>query len=272
MPTAIAGDNVYPSLEDVSSLVRSLINDDGPGATDTVGEGQIAVDNPLLSPAMQRLMSASIAETYRELRSVGDATLIADNYIVAGLPPIHGPYGIGAPAPETQVALTYNGFFDGTTMWPNLKLPSNMLMPLRMWERATGSELPFQPMVQSQDGLPPGIQGPRLHLWEWRSDGIWMPGSTMQRDIRLRSQTKLPLYFGPNIDWSTTYIPIMDCVSAVAYKTAAKYAMRLQGATPNWEALDNQAKFEIGELQNEQVRRAQRVPYRRVPYGGGDRR
>ncbi len=60
MAQAIGGDNAYPSLLDCASLVRSILNDDGPGVEGSVGEGQIALDNPALSPAMERLMTASI--------------------------------------------------------------------------------------------------------------------------------------------------------------------------------------------------------------------
>jgi hypothetical protein len=261
----IGGDNAFPSLLEVSSLVRSILNEDGAGATDTVGEGQIAVDNPAISPAMGRLMTASIAETYREMRNSGSPELIADNYIVLNLPPVNGPNGPGSPAAETQTALMSTGYFDGTEMWPTMTLPSNMLAPWRIWERATGAT-DFVPMEPATAGLPPCMQGSSFRLWEWRGGSIWFPGATQPRDIRLRYSMKLPLYFGPNINFASTFIPLQDCVSAVAYKTAAKFAMRLQGSTPNSTALDTKAAFEIGELQNESVRRQQRIAYHRQPY------
>jgi hypothetical protein len=110
MPNVVVGVNQFPSLEDVTNLVRSLVNDDGAGATDTVGEGQIFVDNPSISPAMQRLLNASLKELYRELRIAGDPTLIADNYVLTNLPVIFGPEGQGVASPETQQSLGFQGF------------------------------------------------------------------------------------------------------------------------------------------------------------------
>ena len=46
---AVAGNNVFPSVETVLNLVRSLVMDDMAGATGEVGEGQIFVDNMAVS-------------------------------------------------------------------------------------------------------------------------------------------------------------------------------------------------------------------------------
>lgn len=266
MPTAIGGSNVYPSLEDVANLVRSLVNDDGAGATDTVGEGQIVVDDSSISPALINFLNASIAEVYREMRNVGDKTLIADNYIVLNLPVLNGPYGLSAPAPETQVCLGYTGFFDGTIMHPGFTLPVNMLSPIEVWQRETGSETSFTKVPQAQAALTPGVQGPYLGQWEWRSDGLWFNGALTNCDIRLRYNLKLPLFHGQNLDYSQTFIPIQDCVSAVAYKVAAKFAMRLN-SPETAAAFDARAKEEMKELRNESVRRRQGIDYNRQAYG-----
>ncbi len=53
-----------------------------PGATGTVGEGQIIVDNQNISVKLINAMNEAIRQTFRKLRTVGDPTLIADNYIV----------------------------------------------------------------------------------------------------------------------------------------------------------------------------------------------
>ena len=270
MPSsAIGGNNVYPSLQDVANQVRSILNDDGAGVTGTVGEGQIVVDNASISLALINFLNLSIGELYRELRNSGDQTLIADNYIVLGLTPVNGPNGVGGPSPETQVQLGYTGYFDGTTLNSNLTLPINMLVPLRVWQRQSGTGLPFTPMAQAQGGLAPAYQGPLLGAWEWRSDGIWFNGATVPMDIRIRYKLKLPFFSGNNLDYTQTYIPIQDCVSAVAYKVATKYAARLGSSDTAY--LDQRAKEEMLQLKNEQTRRAQGVPFQRPGYGDDDR-
>jgi hypothetical protein len=265
MPTAIGGDNVYPSLQEIANQVRTILNDDGAGATGTVGEGQIVVNNSAISVKLPNAMNLAIGQVHRELRNSGSPLLIADNYIVTGLPVVNGVNGSAAPDASAQVCLGYTGFFDGTQMWPDYKLPINMLMPERMWQRQTGTNLPFTPMEQAQFGLAPVYQGVSLGQWEWRSDGLWMNGSTVNCDIRLRYQLKLNLFYGQNINYNTTYVPIQDCVAAVAYKAA--YIIDFSLGSEVAPMLGAQADKEIAQLQNESVRRAQTIDYSRIPYG-----
>lgn len=262
---AIGGLNPYPSLEEIANLVRTIMNDDMPGLTDTVGEGQVVIDNQQISVKLINALNEGIRETYRELRNVGSPTLIADNYQVKNLPVISGTQGVGQPDPSTQVALQYSGFFDGTKMHADFKLPINMLAPIRVWQRLTNTNDPFQQMPQAQDGLISGYQNYGMGQWEWRQDGLWMNGSIYNCDIRLRYQLKLPLFYGQNIDFSKTYVPIQDCTSVVAYKAAFLIAFSL--GSPQAPGLDQKAKEEMLQLKNEIVRRAQTVPYHRQPYG-----
>jgi hypothetical protein len=269
---AVAGAQPYPSLEEVANLVRTVMNDDMPGLTDTVGEGQIIVDNQNVSVKLINALNEAIRQTCRELRLVGDPTLICDNYIVTNLPVVNGTQGVGIADPATQVKLGYNGFFDGTNNWPNLTLPSNMLVPIRVWQRETGTNYRFQEVPQAQDGLPSGWQNWGLGSWEWRSDGIWFNGSLYNYDVRIRYYRTFLPFTGAALDFTTTYIPIMDCTSAVAYKTA--YILAFSLGSPQATELKARADQEVFFLRNEQVRRAQGLPYHRPAYkehesGGG---
>jgi hypothetical protein len=261
---AVGGVNPYASLEECALLVRTITNDTMPGLTNTVGEGQIVIDNVALDIKLITSLNEAIREVYRELRTVGAPVLIADNYIVGNLPVVYGTQGRGNPDPATQVALQYSGFFDGTQMHSGYTLPINMLMPLRVWQRATGTNLPFVELGQAQDGLTSGYQNYGLGQWEWRSDGLWMNGSIYNYDIRIRYQLKLPLFYGQNIDFSQTYIPIQDCVSAVAYKAA--YIIAFSLGSPQATELKARADQEMFHLRNENVRRAQGVVYHRPGY------
>jgi hypothetical protein len=256
MSTIISQVLPFPTLLEVASLVQSLVNDD---------QGQVFTTDYTTSPAMSRLLNDSISEVYRELRNTGDPTLIADNYLMLNVSPLNGPYGLGVPAPQTQVNISYTGYFDGTSMWPNITLPPDMLMPLRMWERASGTNNVFHPMEQPAFGLRPGYQGPWLRDWEYRQGGIWMNGATEARDLRLRYQLKLPLFYGPNIDFETTYIPIEDSGSAIAAKTVYKYAQRL-GSPQAADAKAN-AQEAMRQLKNAVTRRKQTITFNRRSYG-----
>jgi hypothetical protein len=269
LPTVIAPLTNYPTLEEAANLVRTLVNDDGAGATGTVGEGQIVVDNQTISVKLINSINSALLWLYQSMGNVGDPTLIFDNYILKNLPVVYGVNGQGSPDAATQVLLGYAGFFDGTQWWPDFKLPTTMLEPTRIWERITATNLPFKPLPQAQDGLQPNWQGNLLGSWEWREDGIWMNGSIQNCDIRIRGRKKLPLFYGNAIDFPTTYIPLMGCTNAVAHYAAAI----IEGSLSNPDAENARkadANMHLALLRNMKVRRAQTVPYNRPAFQEGN--
>src|SRR5271166_5742618 len=199
------------SLATIMDLVRSLVNDTQAGATDTPGEGQIFTNNPAISPFTQPFLNSSIRELYRELRNVGDPVLIKDNVILEGLPIINSPtQGLGQSDPAVQTVLSTSGYFDGVQIWPNFTLPSDMLYPTKLWERATGSNDPFREMDAPSGGLSSLLQGTCLRQWEWRNNNLNFRGATQQRDIRMRYYCSLPQFFSSTMDFASTYVPVMD--------------------------------------------------------------
>lgn len=257
----------FTDLFTICMLVRSLINDTQPGLTDTPGEGQIFTDDDLVSPFVQPLLNSSIRELYRELRNVGQPTLIKDNVLILGLPPEQSPtFGVAGEDPSVQVFLGFSGYFDGTQMHSQFLLPSDVVYMERVWERQNGSNLPFTPMVQPTFGLPSRMQTPKLAQWEWRNDNIWMVGSTQTTDLRLRYYCSLPQFFSSNLDFKSTFIPIIDCTDAVAYKTAAKYAGALSPG-PGADKLAVDAVEQMRQLKLANTRRKQSQEFHRTPYG-----
>jgi hypothetical protein len=263
----------YPSLGDIMNLVRSLVNDSQAGSTGTPGEGQILTDNPQISPFTQPFLNSSIREVYRELRNVGQPALIKDNVIIQGLPPMNSPTnGPASPDPAVQVNLGFGGFFDGVQIQGNFLLPEDLMYPEKVWERETATNNPFVLMVQPEFGIPGiGLQGSAFVAWEWRGDAIWMPGATTSRDLRLRYYAALPQFFSDTLDFDSTFVPILDSIDAIAYKTASKYATML--GSPGKEMIALEAKEQMFQLKNANTRRMQSVNYIRQPYGhykGGD--
>jgi hypothetical protein len=92
-----------------------------------------------------------------------------------------------------------------------------------------------------------------------------MVGSTQTNDLRLRYWCALPQFFSSTLDFNTTYVPIIDCVDAVAYKTAVKYATML--GSPGLNDLKLEAVEQMRQLKLQHVRRSQSIEYFRVPYG-----
>jgi len=248
----------FPVMDEVMQLVRSLVNDTFPGIAGA--QGRIFTNNadftiPLFNSAYRKLQ--------RKLRTEGATFPIKDNVILLNLTPVV------APDPSVQVYVDYNGYFDGQTMHQTPKLPSDLLQPYVVEEQTVGSALPFMPMAQPPEGLPSVMQGSLLGMWEWRNYKIYMVGSILAKNIRLRYQfANVPLNV-PAADFDTTSIPIIDCQDALANYIAAMFG-RARGANPQAvEAIEAAGDDAMNDMVFEWIRRAQTVTYRRPAYGGG---
>lgn len=272
-------------------LARSLVNDTFPGATATPGEGQILTDSSTISPFTIPFVNSAIRRVYRKLGNSGVASLIQDNYIIAGLSAVDGANGAGAADPATQVSITYAGYWNGTTLDATRKLPANCLAVLKMWERTNGSNNPFTEMVQAQFGLPSRSQTLYLGDWEWRggssqgndptgspttySDGVYMCGCTQATDVRMRMSVSLPASVSGNgSDFATLVIPVLDSIDAVANYIAGFYTAARGEDDPEVlgrsKILMDAGDEYTQELKIRQVRQKQAVPYERMPYGNSN--
>jgi len=252
----------YPSLDDIANLVRSVVNDDKAGSTNTAGEGQILTNS---SVTLQNFMNSAIRETYRGIRIMGQPTLIKDNYVITGLPPVNSSLGVGVMNPAVQTSLQFGGFYDGMLMNSTYTLPSDLLMPLEMWERQSATETEFIRMHQVESSLVPRNQYLTLCDWEWRTDGIWMNGSTTTTDVRIRYICTFASLAGSTVDWTQTFVPIMDCQEAVADKISVRYSARLGGGSLQYAM--QKAKESIFHLRQQITRDRQKIDYQRPIYG-----
>lgn len=248
--------SLFPTIEDVATLTRSIVNDTFPGLNGA--QGRVFTDDapftiPFLNSAIRKLM--------RELRNEGVTFPTKDNVILSNLTPV------AVPSTSIQVYVGYNGYFDGTSMHASPALPSDMMQPYDVSEQTVGTNLEFCPMSQPQGGIDSTLQGPYLGVWEWRDYKIFMPGSIQAKNLRLRYKAaQVPLDVQPK-DFASTAINIVDCQEALAYEMAAMYA-EARGAA-SVESLRTQRAAAIFEMANEFVRRSQSVRYRRQPYPGG---
>ena len=257
------------SLETIMNLVRALVNDSQAGATNTPGEGQIMTDSPAISPFVQPMLNSSIRKLYRMLRNVGEPVLIKDNILITGLPIINSPtQGLGAVDPAVQTILSTSGYFDGTQIWPNFQLPGDMLYPTAVWERQTGSNDPFHMMGAPSGGLASAMQGPFLKEWEWRNNNLNFRGATQNVDIRMRYYCALPQFFSQTLDFSSTYVPVLDCTDFLAFDVAVTYATML--GSPGLAGLQAMAADHMFQLKNANARRMQHESHSRIPFGNSD--
>jgi hypothetical protein len=254
MPIIVSGS--YPSVESILSLARSIVNDAFAGATGTPGEGRILTDNaaftlPYLNSALRKMA--------RVLRNNGVSTVIKDNWIMTPVLPVQNI------DPTVQTFLSWSGYFDGTNMWPSPYLPPDLIVPLELWERVTGTNFNFMPMNQPQAGLNSRPQGQYLYDWEWRQDQINFIGSQQSADVRMRylAQTLVPIEQGS--DFSTTTINMIDCDDAIAYEIAAMYATAR--GSMQIQQLRADRDEAIANMVNSYVRRQQEIGFIATSYG-----
>ncbi len=254
------------SLQTICDLVRAIVNDSQAGVTNTPGEGQIFTDNPQISPFVLPMLNSSIRKLYRMLRNCGDPCLIKDNVIFTNLPIVNSPAnGLGQEDPAVQTFMDPTGYFDGVQIWPNFPLPDDMLYPTQLWERTTGTNDVFHRMDAPSGGLESAMQGPYLKQWEWRNNRLNFRGATQSVDIRLRYYCSLPQFFSTTMDFSSTYVPVMDCTDFLAFDTAVLYATML--GSPGLAGLQAVAAEHMFQLKNANARRMQHEDFARIPYG-----
>jgi hypothetical protein len=265
MPTVTVDVTNFPTIQTITNLVRSDVRDDMAGATNTLGEGQILVDNLGISVTMANFFNSAVRELSRQLRIQSAPMLIGDNFIIENIPPMNGPMGLAVADPSVQVAIGANGYFDGTDWHSALALPAGVYQVIRCWERRTASNDTFADMGEPSDGMAGLYQGQGWGRWEWRQNMVWTPGSLDNRDLRIRWLMILNAQFVQNSNPATTYLPIMDCEEAVARKISRMYARR-QGGGMYPIALQEEVAATRMFL-NEEVHRQQGTNYTTLAYG-----
>ena len=246
----------FPTLDEIASLARSIVNDTFPGLAGQ--QGRILTND---APFMLPYFNSAFRWLQRKLRNEGASFPIIDNWILPNLP-IANPF-----SPDVQTYVSFAGFFDGTTMHATPRLPSDCLQVLEVQERPTGTNLPFCPIYQPQGGLPSCFPYQCNGCWEWRQYRINLPGATQATDLRIRYQAGLPPLNIPAADFATTTVNILDCDDVIANHIAFMYATA-RGAqdTTQVKAARDEA---FDDMANEWVRRSQGVSYSRQPYSGG---
>lgn len=265
MPIVTVDVTTYPSIQTVTNLVRSDIRDDMAGATGTIGEGQILVDNIATSVTMANFYNSAVRELSRQLRLVRAPMLIVDNYVLSGIPPMNGPMGLAVADPSVQVYISTSGYWNGSTFQTAWSLPAGCFQVTKCMERETGSQNNFTHMAEPQNGLDGLTQTNGWGRWEWRQDRVNLPGSLDTRDLWMRYDMLLQAQFVQAANPATTYLPIMDCEESIARKIDRMYAYR-QGGTMLMMARQEE-KDATNAFLNEQIHRQQGVEYQTNAYG-----
>jgi hypothetical protein len=229
----VVGSSAYNSAGQITSLVRSLLND---------AQGNLFTDTVLLPYA-----NSAYRKVQRALGNAGGGGFIQDDVLL-----------VVTAVTETDTSLQVS--ITDATAPPN-QLPTDLLVPLKIWERPNGSTDDFLEMVDvsQHGGLPSRVQDVTLSIWEWRADGIYFVGATQDTQIRLRYSKAYPDFTD-----STSPVLIRNSQEAIAYATAA-LAGWARGS-PLAEKWDDAAADAIEDLVSAAVRREQQSSRRRRPF------
>ena len=229
----VVGSSAYNMAGQITSLVRSLLND---------SQGNLFTDTLLLP-----YLNSAYRKLQRAIGNAGGGGFIQDDALLVVA-------AVEQQDPSLQVSIS------DSTAPPN-QLPTDLLMPLKLWERANGSSDDFVEMVDltRHGGLPSRDQDITLSVWEWRADGLWFVGATQDTQIRLRY---LKAY--PDFADATSPVLVRNAQEALAYATAALAGW--SRGSPLAEKWDEAASDAIEDLVSAAVRREQQSCRRRRPY------
>jgi hypothetical protein len=197
----VVASSAYNTAGQITSLVRSLLND---------AAGNLFTDTVLLPYA-----NSAYRKVQRALANVNSGTFLNGDVLLVVT-------AVAATDASLQVSVT-----DATA--PPNQLPTDLLVPVKLWERLNESTDDFMEMTDltGQGGLPSQPQGECLEFWEWRTDGLYFLGATNDTQIRLPYQKAFP-----DLTDSTSPVLIRNAQEAIAYFTAAM-ASAARGA-PQW--------------------------------------
>ena len=231
----VVGSSAYNTAGQITALVRSLLND---------AQGNLFTDAVLLP-----YLNSAYRKVQRSLGNTGGGGFIQDDALLVVT-------AVNVQDASLQVCIS------DATAAPN-QLPTDLLVPLKLWERANGSTDDFAEMVDltRHGGLPSRAQDTTLSVWEWRADGLWFVGATQDTQIRLRY---LKAY--PDLADASSPVLVRNAQEALAYATAG-LAGWARGS-PLAEKWDDAASDAIEDLVSAAVRREQQCARRRRPYSG----
>lgn len=246
----------YDTVDTVLNFVRALANDAGL----SIAGSELADTQPATFP----LFNLGWRTLQRRLTNRGVGTFIKTTVLTA-LP-------VAATLdPAIFCYLSFTGYFDGVLMHgvqsnpPGPILPPDMVGPLKLWERQSGTTQRMSEMYQSQDGLP--SRGKLLfnREWIWENDLLQFCGATQVNDMQLRYNAWFPDIQPDQNGLGTNQVPLLRCAEALAACVLFNYA--LSRGSPQIPAANDMAEKYIREMTLGTVRQKQRANHRRRPYG-----
>lgn len=214
-------------------------------------------------PFSQAVVNTAWRVTQERLANKGYDRLI-DEVVIRNFPIV------ATTDPASQCWLNWQGCFDGVSFYPQPALPQFFNHPLKIWERWSNQNAEFcdPPMQKILNGLPSIVKTPSLRYWEWRSDTLYMVGSQMLEDLRIRHVSYLGDFVDVgNVPWFQQQVPIMRCSDALAWLICAEIAVA-RGDNKLADVYTGNGDGALDRIFNLDVEADQQVNIRRQPRSG----
>ena len=207
-----------------------------------VGLGAVWTDGVLMP-----YVNSAYRKVQRALANIGDPGFVEDDALFV-VP------AVSDPDPSVQVSIT-----DATA--PPNQLPSNLLQPLKLWERPNGTSQDFFEMtdITNKGGLPSRLQDQVLGVWEWRSDGLFFIGAVQDTQVRMRYQAAM----ADLVDGSSSIL-IRGAQDAIAFLACG--IIGGSRGNPMAKGWDDAGMDHLEDVINQNARKNQRVGTRRRPF------
>lgn len=239
----------YDTCDAILNVARTRLND----AIASIG-GDVLQDS---QPFTQSIFNTAYQKMQEFLDNLGYATNTSE-VILYGLPVVANL------DPAGSYWLSWTQVFDGVNYYNSNVLPQTLLSPLKLWERIAGQQTEFCPMELWLDGLPDRPKRFRNHIWEWRGDVLYMPGSQYSMDLRIRFKAFKPdIVTVGAILWYQQPVPFIRCRDALSNYVCYEVA----SARGDLDAQSFQAAAEAAaqRMMNRDISRNQRKNIRRRP-------
>ena len=194
--------------------------------------------------------------------------------VTNAITPVNGPLGLAVADPSVQVYLSFNGYWDGSVLHENPILPPDLLVPLKVQQRisgSTGNAAIFQTVAEAPDGLASNLQTAQgLGGWEWRTDKLNFNGALVNMDIELRyagGVSPFPTSLSVS-NYCTTLIPFLDSTEAMSYRCAYIFCRpRLPAGDTRAQELQANYEYAVQGMANRWRKTQQRSPLSRREFG-----
>ena len=185
----------YDPISAMTSAARARLND-----MIESQNGDVLTDD---QPFTLQMVNNAWRRFQRKLADAGYVSL--EKETILPLP------GMTSADPGVFMWISWTRCFDGTTAQLSPVLPQDLIGPLKLWERATGSGAQFIEIDSILQGLDAVAKQDWNQQSEWRNDAIWMPGANPATDLRIRYAA----YYADFTDIQANPnqpVPIMQCL------------------------------------------------------------